>query len=840
MHDVSITAASAAQLVGGVKAPETHGNPARPDPGTWGGMRLIVNGLFGEWADHGQVWTAGFRSVADGERWHGRGGVGWLEQAFPDMSADLYFAIGVMSPSARRRSNAEVVAQPLLIVDDIGTKVDPKLWDDLFAQGCPRPSARIETSPGNETWVWALDGDATDPGRWQDLALIRAWLVEKGLTDDVMDPARYVRLPGGWNSKPKYRGGNGQGEPPRVRLTDWRLDTDGRVNLDALGLAIVGRGSGNTGNWREAPTPKGASARALLTSAQIGAGALARTANMGSPEALIRLADRIGLQPEQVRPGVVEALCPNMSAHTTRVETGFAFLGNGLCHCNHASCQGLATADFRAMMLDRLEEDLAGQRLVGAMAPDEARTAEEWWARECLRDAGGLCDAAEAMAVAETMAEDARERDAQAAAATRTAIVGGGLVPFSSPDPRTIPPRPMLYGTGVIAGFVSVLAAPGGQGKTSVLIADLLAMSCGKNLIGEAPVRPLRVWYHSAEDDGDEAGRRIAAGMKHHGLKDADLDGRLFVTSGRGRGGRRIRLARMGRNGPEEIPGAVDAVVDLATARRVDVIAFDPIAAMHDLPENDNAAMNFLMDLLRKVADRTGVALILTHHSSKSAAQDMDAAGAGAARGASALVDGSRVTRTLVRMTPKEAARFGVPDDQRRALMRIEDAKVNLSPAASARWVRIVGVPLGNGGGLWPRGDFVGVAEAWTAPTAQPGSAADLARVQAALAASPRPPRADQRSPEWVGWMVASVMELDVGGPDLPKEDRSPEQIAALARVRNTVAGWIACGGLVVREDMDPQSRKSRRFVFAGTPAVLADADPSTRDSAEAGEWPEP
>ncbi|GIX14664.1 MAG: hypothetical protein KatS3mg118_2623 [Paracoccaceae bacterium] len=94
--------------------------------------------------------------------------------------------------------------------------------------------------------------------------------------------------------------------------------------------------------------------------------------------------------------------------------------------------------------------------------------------------------------------------------------------------------------------------------------------------------------------------------MKHHGLTASDLGNRLFVTSGRGENARQIKLARMGIRGPEEVPGAADALVELATSAKPDVVALDPLAAMHELPENDNAAMNFLLGLLRRIADRTG------------------------------------------------------------------------------------------------------------------------------------------------------------------------------------------------------------------------------------------
>jgi hypothetical protein len=141
---------------------------------------------------------------------------------------------------------------------------------------------------------------------------------------------------------------------------------------------------------------------------------------------------------------------------------------------------------------------------------------------------------------------------------------------------------------------------------------------------------------------------------------------------------------------------------------------------------------------------------------------------------------------------------------------------------------------LGNGAGYWPKGDFVGVAEAWTPPTAQPGTGTDLARVQAALAASPRPPRAHFLSQEWVGWLVGTVMGLDTGGPATKKEDRTPAQAAALARVRAIVADWVQNGGLVERLEVDPDSRKKVRFVFCGQPAVMLDPD-ALNDPAEGG-----
>lgn len=418
----------------------------------------------------------------------------------------------------------------------------------------------------------------------------------------------------------------------------------------------------------------------------------------------------------------------------------------------------------------------------------------------------------------------AQEAFARAALDNRAAVLGTGLAPFAGFDPKAYHPRRFLYGQSIVKGFVTVFAAPGGQGKTSVLISQIIAMCSGRNLLGEKPVRPLRVLYHSAEDDLEEAGKRIAAAAAHHGVTPADIGGRLFVTSGRGQGARPISLARMGPNGPEEVPGMFDALSDLALSCAADVIVLDPMAAVHSVVENDNPAMNFLVDLLRQLADRTGAAVVLAHHTSKAAAQDMDGAGAGAVRGASAIVDGARVVRTLVRMTVKEATQFGVPPEQRHRYLRIENAKANLSPAASALWVLLVDVPLHNGQGDWPGGDRIGVAEAWAPPTAQLPSAADLARVQAAVAAAQTPLRASDKSPDWVGHRIARALELDIGPVGSAAGDRTPEQNEARRRVVALIAEGLRDGSLVRQRHRDSNRRRDVDVVVAGCVRAL-DAD---------------
>jgi hypothetical protein len=335
----------------------------------------------------------------------------------------------------------------------------------------------------------------------------------------------------------------------------------------------------------------------------------------------------------------------------------------------------------------------------------------------------------------------------------------------------------------------------------------------------------LRVWYHNAEDDRDEMQRRLAGVLINFGLTHADLNNNLILSSGRDMN---VSLARQTTSGPEISPGVVDGIVDQANALNVDVIVFDPLGAMHTLPENSNEAANLLSGALREIAQRTGAALVLLHHTSKQAATDMDAAGAAASRGASAFTDAARVVRQVVRMTSKEATRFGIAEENRRDYLRVENGKANLSRAEGGRWLRMQEVSLGNGNGLWPHGDSVGIIERWNPPGPVAGTAADLARVQAAIATASARPRFDQRSPDWIGYLAARTLQLDIGLPDAVTKDRTPAQAEASARVRAMIDGWFQDGGLIRVEERDPKSRREVSFVGVGSPAPLPAASGTT------------
>ncbi|CAD0186289.1 hypothetical protein RUESEDTHA_03196 [Ruegeria sp. THAF57] len=211
----------------------------------------------------------------------------------------------------------------------------------------PEPTFRIETSPNNETWGWKQEGDAGSPERWAELALVRAYMIERGLTDALHDATRYLRLPWGHNSKPKYK--DSKNRAPAVGFTDWHPDR--AVSLDEIGRVLIGGA-----DWRQAEVPLAAQTSKDL--AALGVGARPRDASMD--DAIVRMAEIVGLEPRERTRGVIDAMCPNWQAHGDRAETGFSFIGSdGACFCNHASCDNMRTPDFLAMVRTQYEDHVS-------------------------------------------------------------------------------------------------------------------------------------------------------------------------------------------------------------------------------------------------------------------------------------------------------------------------------------------------------------------------------------------------------------------------------------------------------------------------------------------------
>jgi hypothetical protein len=365
--------------------------------------------------------------------------------------------------------------------------------------------------------------------------------------------------------------------------------------------------------------------------------------------------------------------------------------------------------------------------------------------------------------------------------------------PYIWTEPTKIPPRDWIYGRRLIRKFISATVAPGGVGKSSLVIAESLAMVSGKSLLGVPATSQLRVWLWNLEDPREETVRRIQATAVHYRLKPGDIGDRLFVDCGREQP---LVIAETQRNGAVICRPVVDALVDQLIARKIDVLIIDPFVSSHRVEENDNNAIDMVAKQWGRVADLANCAVELVHHTRKGEQEVTTES----ARGGKALTDACRNVRVVNRMSKEEGEKAGV--DNHRLYFRTFSDKANLAPPADiSEWFRLVSVDLENsslGAGM-PGGDKVGVVTTWKWPDPLDGiTGADFDKAAAAIRAGRW--KESIQAKDWVGKPIAKALGLDL------------DSKSGKARVKGLIHAWLKAGSLVVVEEKDDH-REIKSFV---------------------------
>ena len=322
---------------------------------------------------------------------------------------------------------------------------------------------------------------------------------------------------------------------------------------------------------------------------------------------------------------------------------------------------------------------------------------------------------------------------------------------FKPFDPAKLERRQWLYAKHYARKFVSATIAPGGAGKSSLGLAEAIAMATGRPILGHLPPKRVRVWYWGGEDPIDELMRRVAALCALHDVPMEELEGWLFLDSGRKL---ELMLAVGDRGSVVLNPRIIDELKRHFTACQIDVAIIDPFVSSHRVPENDNGAIDLVVKAWAGIADAVNCAIELIHHTSKTRGDEVTA---DHARGASALVNAARAVRGLNVMTKADAEALGVPEDHRRSCVRIDSVKANLAPAGVAEWVKLTDVTIGNG-------EHIGAVRSWQVPQAvDKVTPARIAEVQRLM--GDREWRASNQSDRWLGYAIAPIFGVDMSAP---------------------------------------------------------------------------
>jgi hypothetical protein len=360
-------------------------------------------------------------------------------------------------------------------------------------------------------------------------------------------------------------------------------------------------------------------------------------------------------------------------------------------------------------------------------------------------------------------------------------------------EPDELQPRGWLLGNLLCRQFLTAIFGDGATGKTALLIAMALSLATGRSdLLGEHVFLRCTVILLCFEDGEEELRRRLRAARIYYNISKDDIRGRLFIKAINRSD---LKLAVQGRDGLAR--GALaDALERSITRRTADVVLLDPLVKTHAVSENDNNAMDFVAGILSGIAIKHNIAGGTPQHTRKGPA---DPGNADTGRGAGSLKDAFRLCFTQTPMQPGDAAGYGVSEDERRSLTRLDFGKVNLvRNDPNARWFELVGVPLGNKTELYPHGDNVQTIRRWTPPDVFAGAGdqvwnAILDEIDKGLDNGQRYSN-DGGAKARAAWPVVTR-----------HIDRTEKQARAI------IAAWVKSGSLVADDYEDPTDYKIRK-----------------------------
>jgi hypothetical protein len=369
------------------------------------------------------------------------------------------------------------------------------------------------------------------------------------------------------------------------------------------------------------------------------------------------------------------------------------------------------------------------------------------------------------------------------------------LRPARLPDPHTIPPRQWLYGTQLLRGFVTVLVAPGGTGKS--IYAMTVAVSCvlGRGLLRDHVFACTNAAVLNLEDPLDELDRRLAAILLQHNVDETDVAGGLFMHSGEDRP---VTMAAISEDGFSIIHPDEVALIEQIKMHEIGVLVVDPFAESHSLEENSNPQMVKAAAAWRRVARATNCAIFLIHHVRKGAVSDIDAA-----RGAKGLTDSARVGLIMSPMGEDDGKDLAIAPEDRWQYVRLDNAKANMAPRGNkATWLKLEQVKLGNGTQDYPNGDTVAAMVAWDPPKVTDTLSVDQCNeVLDAIADGPGEgvrythSRRGKDASRWAGTVLVRLFGLT----DLESD--------------KVIETWVRNGVLVRDTYRDPVQRKDRMCV---------------------------
>lgn len=223
-------------------------------------------------------------------------------------------------------------------------------------------------------------------------------------------------------------------------------------------------------------------------------------------------------------------------------------------------------------------------------------------------------------------------------------------------------------------GEVTILAAPGREGKTFAAVSLSVSYILGTQVCGLVPQANRRVLIYSAEDDRRQYARKVLAHLWRLGVDDRTrVQERLIVPDLTAPGMEPFEALVHVIERKPVASLAIDAVIDalrpqMAESAPPGLLIFETASTLSEA-EEDNAAFRTMIKALRRLARELQVACVLVHHTSQAASNNLPDlnVGVGDIRGGTALVFNARQCFLLVNLGSDEDP---FPEQDARTVLR--------------------------------------------------------------------------------------------------------------------------------------------------------------------------
>ncbi len=244
-----------------------------------------------------------------------------------------------------------------------------------------------------------------------------------------------------------------------------------------------------------------------------------------------------------------------------------------------------------------------------------------------------------------------------------------GPIPIKTPASSKVPTRadllageqeildaslsPKCYIENHTYADVGVMAAPGGTGKTTIILYEMISLALGKSLYGLNI--ECRAWslFVTAEDQRERLLARIREICYAMQLSETETEivrQSVLIWDVTGDA---MKLTHC-MDEAIEVAAIVDKIIDVHREDPPGLITFDPLVSFGVSEQRINDNEQGLITAARRIVKALDCCVRLVHHTGKGNASS-SALGQYSARGGSALADGARMMTVLQRYEPSES-----------------------------------------------------------------------------------------------------------------------------------------------------------------------------------------